>query len=95
MFCLLIGVAIITVPSSFETFAAGIVLSGFGAGSFAPLRFTILSDLYSDREKTAHGITLAIGDVATTILPVVMGALAAAFFGDSVLDLPCQPSLCW
>lgn len=80
MFCLLLGIAIITFSGSFLLFGAGILLSGFGAGVFAPLRFTILSDLYTDREKTAHGVTLAAGDIGTTVLPIVMGGLAAAFF---------------
>ena len=80
MICLLVGLGIIVISTGFVAFAAGIILSGFGAGAFAPLRFTILSDLYSDREKTAHGVTLAIGDAGTTALPVVMGILAAAFF---------------
>lgn len=80
MFCLLLGIAMITFSGSFLFFSAGIILSGFGAGAFAPLRFTILSDLYTDREKTAHGVTLAVGDIGTTVLPIVMGALAATFF---------------
>lgn len=80
MLCFLVGLTLIAFSSSLFGLISGIILSGFGAGAFAPLRFTILSDIYSDREKTAHGITFAIGDVGTTVLPVVMGGLAAAFF---------------
>ncbi|MXV63008.1 MFS transporter [Natronorubrum sp. JWXQ-INN-674] len=61
-----------------EAVVVGIGLLGFGCGMFAPARFTILSDVFEERDGVAHGVTMAVGDVGNTILPVLAGFLAVA-----------------
>lgn len=74
------GVLFVSVLQSFWGLVGGILLLSLASGIFAPARFTILSDVYSDREGTAHGVAMAAGDVGNTVLPVVAGVLSVTFY---------------
>lgn len=72
-----LGVVVVGSLQSFASLVVGVVALSFGCGTFAPMRFTILSDLYPDRDGTAQGIVLAVGDIGNTTVPPVAGAIAA------------------
>lgn len=78
MVCLLIGLTPITASRSLIELANRSLR--IRPRAFAPLRFTSLSDIYPDREKTPYELTFAINNVCTTGAPIVMGELAAVFF---------------
>lgn len=76
---LTLGVVVIVFVPTLWGVLSGVVILSFGCGMFAPARFTILSDVFPEREGTAHGIGMASGDVGNTVLPVVAGMLAGTF----------------
>lgn len=65
--------------SSPGLFFAGTVLFGLSTALYGPTRFTILSDIYSERDGTAIGLTLAVGNLGNTVLPFVAGIVAVIF----------------
>lgn len=71
-------VAILLVTTSFTVIMvfAATAAFGFATGLYGPHRFTIFTDIYSDRSGTAVGITMAAGSVGNTILPAVGAAIA-------------------
>lgn len=74
------GVAIAAVTISWTPvvlFAAAAVF-GFSTALFGPARFTILAEIYDDRDGTAIGLTLSAGEAGNALLPVLAGFLAAA-----------------
>lgn len=80
MFLFLSDVLLVSVSQIFSGLFGGIVLLSLASGIFAPARFTILLDVYSDREGTAHGVAMVAGDVGNTVLPVVAEVLAVTFY---------------
>ncbi len=52
-------------------------LFGFATALFGIARYTVISKLFSDRDGTAMGITLAAGSIGNIVLPVAAGAIAA------------------
>ncbi|WP_336000748.1 MFS transporter [Halorientalis halophila] len=73
----LVGVTLLAIAPAVPVFVLGIVLFGIGTGMYGTPRVTVLSAVYPDRDGTAIGICSAAGNVGTTILPVIAGALAA------------------
>lgn len=71
-------VAILLVATSINlwmVFAATIAF-GFATGLYGPHRFTIFTDIYSERSGTAVGITMAAGSIGNTVLPAIAVAIA-------------------
>ena len=72
------GIAILLVALSFSIemlFLASIVF-GFSTALFGPIRFTIFTDVYTDRTSTAVGITMSSGNIGNSVLPVIAVTLA-------------------
>lgn len=75
-----IGVIALSASFDVRVFFVATLLAGVGSGLFAPARYTVLSDVYSDLASTAHGITEASGNLGATVLPVIAG-IAATYLG--------------
>lgn len=71
-------IVVVAASTGIPSFFAGTVLFGLATGLYATTRFTVVTDVYPDRDATALGLTSAAGNVGTAVLPVVAGALAAA-----------------
>ncbi|WP_418286486.1 MFS transporter [Halorubrum sp. DTA46] len=71
-------VALLLVVFSFSlwTLFAATVAFGFATGLYGPHRFTIFTDIYTDRAGTAVGITMAAGSIGNTVLPAIAVAIA-------------------
>lgn len=70
--------AMLVVSLSFNVwmlFLATLVF-GFGTALYGPHRFTIFTDIYTDRAGTAVGVTMAFGSIGNTVLPAVAAAVA-------------------
>lgn len=52
-------------------------LFGFATSLFGIARYTVISKVFSDRDGTAIGITLAAGSIGNIVLPATAGAIAA------------------
>lgn len=52
------------------------VAFGFATALFGPTRFTVLTDLYSERAGTAIGLTYAAGSIGNAVLPAAAAAIA-------------------
>ncbi|MWV64001.1 MFS transporter [Halorubrum sp. JWXQ-INN 858] len=63
----------VTVPMLF----AGTIAFGLATALYGPTRFTIFTDIYSDRAGSAIGLTMAAGNVGNTVFPVVAAAIAS------------------
>lgn len=70
-------VALLAVSSGLATLFAGTILFGLATALYGPTRYTILSDVYLERDGTAIGLTLAAGNVGNAVLPALAGVLAA------------------
>ena len=55
----------------------GTIVFGFASALYATTRFTIFTDIYSDRAGTAVGLTMAGGSIGNTVLPPTATTLAA------------------
>lgn len=75
---LLSGGAIMVVASSWSIemlFLASVVF-GFSTALFGPIRFTVFTDVYTDRAATAVGLTMAAGNIGNSTLPILAVFLA-------------------
>jgi ACS family hexuronate transporter-like MFS transporter len=70
-------VFVITASAPIVLFAATGVF-GLSQSLYPIARLTTLSDIYPDRIGSALGMTMAAGDLGQTVLPPIVGALAAA-----------------
>lgn len=70
--------ALLMVVASFSvwTLFVATVVFGFATGLYGPHRFTIFTDIYTERAGTAVGITMAAGSVGNTVLPAFAVAIA-------------------
>lgn len=73
-----VAIAVVAVSSTPWMLFGATAVFGFSTALFGPSRFTILSAIYDDRDRTAVGLTLSAGEAGNAILPVVAGVLAAA-----------------
>lgn len=94
------GTALLATAPAVWAFLLGIVLFGVGTGLYGTPRVTVLSSVYPDRDGTAIGICSGSGNVGTTVLPVVAGALTAAFgwrfgFGFALPPFALALALLW
>lgn len=55
------------------------VLFGLASALYGPTRFTIFSHLFPNNTGTAVGVTMAFGNLANAVLPIVAGVLATYF----------------
>lgn len=55
----------------------GTIMFGFASALYATTRFTIFTDIYSERSGTAVGLTMAGGSLGNTVLPPLAAFLAA------------------
>ena len=70
----LVFVLVAPVPSILFVSTA---LFGFATALFGIARYTVISKVFSDRDGTAIGITLAAGSIGNVVLPETVGAVAA------------------
>lgn len=71
-----VALLLVSVSFSLWTLFAATIAFGFATGLYGPHRFTIFTDIYTDRSGTAVGITMAAGSVGNTILPAIAVAIA-------------------
>jgi len=76
-FLSLIGIGVVAASNSFYILAAGTVAFGLATALYGPTRYTIFTDIYSDRSGIAVGITMAAGSIGNSLLPPL-----AAFFAS-------------
>ena len=74
-----VAAAAIFLAPTLGAFVVATAVLGVGNGLFGTSRVTVLSDTYPDMDTTAISINQATGNVGNMVLPVVAGALAAAF----------------
>lgn len=53
------------------------IIFGFATAMFGPTRFTIFTDIYTERAGTAVGLTMAAGSIGNSLLHVAAGFVAA------------------
>jgi len=71
-----VALLLVTVSFSLWTLFAATIAFGFATGLYGPHRFTIFTDIYTDRAGTAVGLTMAAGSVGNTVLPATAVAIA-------------------
>lgn len=71
--------AALALSTTVAALVAATVLFGLATAPYGPLRYSILTDVYTRRDGTAIGVTLAAGNVGNSVLPVAAGALAAYY----------------
>lgn len=71
-------IAVILMTISFNLLVVFLASIGFGfaSGLYGPHRFTIFTDIYSNRSGTAVGFTMAAGSIGNTVLPAAAVVLA-------------------
>lgn len=67
----------LSAASGLEVFFVATILFGLATALYGPTRFTVLSDIYADRDGAAIGLTMAAGSVGNAVLPVVAATIAA------------------
>jgi predicted MFS family arabinose efflux permease len=73
------GVSTLVAAPTFIVFVIGTILFGFGSGLYAPPRVTVLSRIYPDHDSTVLGVTFAIGNIGSALLPLVASGLVLLF----------------
>lgn len=68
---------VVTAESAIVLFVAT-TLFGLGTALYGVSRFTILNEIYPDQLGTATGVTMAAGDLGTSLMPPAAGFIAAA-----------------
>lgn len=71
-----LGALALTVAPSLLVFVGGTVLFALGSGLYGAPRVTVLSRTFPDRDGTALGLTFAAGNVGSSLLPIIAGAIA-------------------
>lgn len=69
-------VLLVTVATSRWMLFLATALFGATTALYGPTRFTILSDIYAERDGIAVGFVQAAGDIGSAVLPVVAGLCA-------------------
>jgi MFS family permease len=68
---------VVTAESAIVLFVAT-TLFGLGTALYGVSRFTILNEIYPNQLGTATGVTMAAGDLGTSLMPPAAGFIAAA-----------------
>ncbi len=71
-----VAILLVTVSMNLVMVFAATAAFGFATGLYGPHRFTIFTDIYSQRSGTAVGVTMAAGSIGNTVLPAVAAAIA-------------------
>ena len=71
-----VAVLLVTISVSIWMVFAATAVFGFATGLYGPHRFTVFTDIYSERSGTAVGITMAAGSIGNTVLPAIAVAIA-------------------
>lgn len=71
-----VAILLVTVSMNLAMVFIATAAFGFATGLYGPHRFTIFTDIYSDRSGTAVGVTMAAGSIGNTILPAIAAAIA-------------------
>lgn len=69
-------IVVLSTAPVLPVFFVATILFGLVTALYGPTRFTILSDIYADRDGAAIGLTMAAGSVGNTVLPVVAATIA-------------------
>lgn len=77
--CSSVALTTVTLSGTTGMLFVSTVLFGLSTALYGPIRITLLSNIYSERDGIAIGITLAAGNLGNTILPVVTVFLAATY----------------
>lgn len=72
------GIGLVLVALSFDvlTLFLWTILVGFTTALYGPARYNLTPNIYPDRAGTANGTVAAIGNVGSTVLPIVAGVTA-------------------
>ncbi len=73
----LVGITIAAVANTVYLLAAGTIAFGLATALYGPTRYTIFTDIYSERSGVAVGITMAAGSVGNSLLPLVAAIVAS------------------
>ncbi|WP_135806413.1 MFS transporter [Halorussus marinus] len=73
-----VALAVVVTAGSVGVLFGATLLFGFATALYGVARFTILSDNYPERGGTAIGLTMAAGDLGSSVLPPLAGALVVA-----------------
>lgn len=73
------GVSALVAAPTFAVFVVGTILFGFGSGLYAPPRVTVLSQIYPDYDSTVLGVTFAVGNIGSALLPLIASGLVILF----------------
>lgn len=71
-----VAILFVTVSLNLTMVFVATATFGFATGLYGPHRFTIFTDIYSDRSGIAVGVTMAAGSIGNTILPAIAAAIA-------------------
>lgn len=75
----MVMVLFVTVATNQWLLFLGVALFGATTALYGPTRFTILSDIYTERDGLAVGLVQAAGDVGSAVFPVIAGLCATYF----------------
>jgi len=70
-----IGLCILVFSPVFGVFVLATVVMGAGTGLYGPSRVTVLSNIYSEHDSTAIGVSQAAGNIGNAIFPVIAGGV--------------------
>ncbi|MDZ7850261.1 MAG: MFS transporter [Halodesulfurarchaeum sp.] len=73
-----VALSIVTLSGSVVVVFLGTGLVGLGLSLYPIARITVLTDIFPDAVGSALGVTMATGDTGQTVLPPLVGFLAAA-----------------
>lgn len=71
-----VGISLVATSVNAVMLFAATAAFGFATGLYGPHRFTIFTDIYSERSGTAVGVTMAAGSIGNTVLPAAAVAIA-------------------
>ncbi len=76
-FLSLVGITAVALANTVYVLAAGTIAFGLATALYGPTRYTIFTDIYSDRSGVAVGITMAAGSIGNSMLPVLAAIVAS------------------
>jgi len=71
-----IGLCILVFSPVFGVFVLATAVMGAGTGLYGPSRVAVLSNIYSEHDSTAIGVSQAAGNVGNAIFPVIAGGVS-------------------
>lgn len=71
-----VALSLVFVSTALWMLFAGTTAFGLATALYGPTRFTILTDIYTDRAGSAIGLTLAAGSIGNAVFPVLATVVA-------------------